>query len=174
MTGSLFNNYLVTNLEMSQSIANGTFTVKNTGIPQDNIAITAYSASYYTQLSGLGLSNQMCPSWGQLYAANASLIKVTINPEVNYYSLGGYYVIYVTCGNSLFVDTNVVCRCAISYTTLVRSFNIISNITIVNGDGVGSISMSTDVTAVNYVNILSISPLCSSTQRYLIGPPIYL
>lgn len=171
MTGSLFNNYLVTNLEMSQSIANGTFTVKNTGIPQDNIAITAYSASYYTQLSGLGLSNQMYPSWGQLYAARPSITSVLISPTYEQTGYNTFNVVFTATtseGSLINVDTNVTVLGAYSYSVGHVYYHNTFSITISSGTNSNYFTITPCNTILN-ININSLYPTASPNQRYLIG-----
>jgi len=171
MTGSLFNTSLVTNLELSQSIANGIFTVNNTGIPQDNKIVTAYSASYYTQLTNLGYPSNQCPTWQDLYAAAVSRTPITINPSG--ILVDGVYNVRVKTSSISGVAVDVNCYCEVVYYSGVMTSNYMTQLlTIASGD-TQQLFPITSATHIQYVSIYLISPTASPTQRYIAGPNYY-
>lgn len=169
MTGSLFNNYLVTNLEMSQSIAEGIFLSRHTGIPQDNKIITAQSASYFAQLSNIGIPNTMCPTWNQIYVARVGLVTLTINLSAQYTG-SVWHLIASTDGTALNTTIAVSGKYYYYYGGTLHT-NQPFTITVSSGDTTNYTVVTSNPT---YAYMTSISPDSSTSQKYLMGDALYI
>lgn len=171
MTGSAFTNYLTTYLEASQSIVNGTFTAKTTGIPQTNYAITAGDAMKYMNINSLPMTSNQYPTWGQIYASRPAITPIYIIASA--YSEGGtnyLYDITISTTEGDFVDTNVSAYVYINYTTLYgKPATSTLHLTIPNGSRISPVTVLGPLYGHVTVNLGSISPLSSIDQQYLNG-----
>lgn len=172
MTGSAFTNYLTTYLEASQSISNGTFSLRSPGIPQTNYAITAGDAMKYMNINSLPITSNQCPTWGQIYTSRPTITPIYIIASA--YSEEGtdyqYDITISIIGSDYFVDTDVSAYVYINSTTLEgKPVTSTQYLTIQNGARISPVTVLYPLYGSVTVNLGSISPLSSIDQQYLNG-----
>ena len=167
MTGSAFTNYLTTYLEASQSISNGTFSRRSSGIPQTNYAITAGDAMKYMNINSLPMTSNQYPTWGQLVAAKPTNVPVYITSHLQ--DTGdNFYNLYINTIGGVNVDTDV------TGSVYVNSYDVHNNpvtrtvkLSIPSGSNTSPANYTYYINPVAYLG--TITPLSSADQVYYNG-----